>query len=173
MLYLHILLGTPWNPLKYPWGSPDPTLRTNALGGPQSYSRGSAKSVCFFFFFYLTTWTLAWLFWGEPKPKLADLQAHNTALWACRSAIFNQNRPIPNNNEGCSNVVKQSVCYVHCVLCCQWVSKVWFSCPHGSLRGFQMAPYGSGSQTFSCQGPPNRHLLARGPPFQKICQGPP
>ena len=26
-----ILQGTPWNPLKDPWGSPDPTLRTNTL----------------------------------------------------------------------------------------------------------------------------------------------
>ena len=33
--------------------------------------------------------------------------------------------------------------------------------------------YGSGSQTFSCQGPPNWHLIAHGLPFEKICQGPP
>ena len=26
-----IQLGTPWNSFKDPWGSPDPTLRTNAL----------------------------------------------------------------------------------------------------------------------------------------------
>ena len=32
--------------------------------------------------------------------------------------------------------------------------------------------YSSGSQTISCWGPPNWHLSARGPPFEKICQRP-